>query len=239
MWYENEYGTKIEEVGCIKHGVYDFIGASPDGINIKYENDRYGRLLEIKNPVTRVLTGIPKMEYWVQMQIQMEVWGIDTVDFLETAFKEYDDVHDFDNDGTFQKTKDNKLKGIILQFDDLKYEYCPIGYTKQEFEKWSDDMIENYDKQSISWMQNKYWKLDDISCILVTRNNEWFKSALPYFKKYWDIILNERITGYEHRKPKKRKSGNTLMGDVVDKFPKQTNGANVFKIETEALDRTT
>ena len=41
--------------------------ASPDGINIKRDNDRYGRLLEVKIQ-SRELSGTPKLEYWVQMQ---------------------------------------------------------------------------------------------------------------------------------------------------------------------------
>ena len=204
MWYEKTYNTKIEEVGCIAHPKYSFIGASPDGINVKYDNDRYGRLLEIKNPTTRKLTGIPKNDYWVQMQIQMEVWGIDNVDFLETVFKEYDTKEEFYNDGDFQKTKDGKLKGVILQFDNFIYEYCPLGYTKEQFNEWTDKKIDEYDKKSISWLQNLYWKLDDISCILVTRNKQWFEAALPYFKSTWDTIVKERVSGYEHRKPKRR-----------------------------------
>ena len=48
-------------------------------------------MLEIKNIVNREITGIPKKEYWVQMQMQMEVCAIyEECDFLETRFKEYE-----------------------------------------------------------------------------------------------------------------------------------------------------
>ena len=61
MMYEYLYDTKVGEFGCIKHDVYNFIGASPDGINIDETNIRYGRLLEIKNPFSdRKINGIPK-----------------------------------------------------------------------------------------------------------------------------------------------------------------------------------
>ena len=43
-----------------------------------------------KNPTTRKLSGTPKKEYWIQMQLQMEVWDLDECDFLETVFKEYE-----------------------------------------------------------------------------------------------------------------------------------------------------
>ena len=88
-FYEFLYNTKIGEFGCIRHDKYNIIGASPDGINILKKNKRFGRLLEIKNPKSRVITGIPKKEYWVQMQIQMEVWNLNECDFLETKFEEY------------------------------------------------------------------------------------------------------------------------------------------------------
>ena len=52
------------------------------------------------------------------MQLQMEVWDFNYVDFLETSFKEYENEEEFLNDGTFKKTKEGKLKGIILQFQD-------------------------------------------------------------------------------------------------------------------------
>ena len=54
------YQTKIEEFGCIQHPKYNFIGASPDGINIEPNCNRFGRMLEIKNIVNREITGIPK-----------------------------------------------------------------------------------------------------------------------------------------------------------------------------------
>ena len=56
MYYEQKYGTKVEDFGCIQHPTYKFLGASPDGIIVNKESDRYGRMLEIKNPVSREIT---------------------------------------------------------------------------------------------------------------------------------------------------------------------------------------
>ncbi len=116
MFYEKKFKTEIKEFGCIpdEHN-YEF-GASPDGININRNSDRYGYLLEIKNPVSRKLTGVPKREYWIQMQFQMHVTGLYTCDFLETIFKQYETEEDFNNDGEFNKTKEGKEKGIIVCF---------------------------------------------------------------------------------------------------------------------------
>jgi succinate dehydrogenase/fumarate reductase flavoprotein subunit len=56
--YEETTDCEIIDVGCCTHPVHDFLGASPDGIIIpKTEDDpfRYGRLVEFKCPMTRVL----------------------------------------------------------------------------------------------------------------------------------------------------------------------------------------
>jgi len=110
MIYEEKYKTKIEDFGCIQHDNYKFIGASPDGINVDKTNNKYGRMLEIKNIVNREIDGIPSKAYWIQMQMQMETCDLDTCDFLETRFKEYE------NEEQFYEEKREVKKGIILHF---------------------------------------------------------------------------------------------------------------------------
>ena len=62
-------------------------------------------MLEIKNPTSREITGIPKEDYWIQMQLQMETCNLNECDFLETVFKEYETEEEFMADGTFRITK--------------------------------------------------------------------------------------------------------------------------------------
>ena len=90
MLYESLYKTTVDSFGCIQHPKYKCIGASPDGIINDEASERYGRMLEIKNIVNREITGIPKEEYWIQMQLQLETCDLDECDFLETRFKEYE-----------------------------------------------------------------------------------------------------------------------------------------------------
>lgn len=87
--YETIYNTRIQEYGCIPHSQYDFIAASPDGINVYPKSSKYGRMIEIKNIVNREITGDPSEEYWIQMQIQMEVCQLNICDFVETRIKEF------------------------------------------------------------------------------------------------------------------------------------------------------
>jgi putative phage-type endonuclease len=113
MLYEHIYKTKVEEFGCIQHDTLPFIGASPDGINVDKGSPRYGRLLEIKNVLSREIDGIPLKEYWIQMQTQMEVCNLEECDFLETKFVEYGGYREYVEDqfvqGSFVENPDEEV----------------------------------------------------------------------------------------------------------------------------------
>jgi putative phage-type endonuclease len=224
--YEHNYKTKVEDFGCIQHPNYTFIGASPDGIIVDKNSDRYGRMLEIKNVVSREITGIPKKEYWIQMQFQMEVCDLDECDFLETKFVEYPDrgAYNFDtsNEVFFTDSeniewfnmclsKDGKMKGEIIYFHTKEgkpfYVYKPLDCIyPNDINNWEDYTVETYENEpyNYTYMKTIFWKLDVLSCVLVLRNREWFKSNVPQLEKVWKIIEEERITGYQHRAPVKK-----------------------------------
>jgi putative phage-type endonuclease len=207
--YEHIYNTKIEDFGCIQHNTYKFLGASPDGINVDLKSPLYGRMLEIKNIVNREITGIPKKEYWIQTQLQMEVCDLDECDFLETKFTEYQNFSEFCNDGK-EKTEKGEFKGIIMYFSTKEgrpfYLYKPLQITDYtEIDNWEEKMIEKYESEhNMLWIKNHYWKLVKLSCVLILRNKKWFQDNILQLEKVWNIILKERETGYEHRAPVKR-----------------------------------
>jgi len=220
--YEYLYNTKVEDFGCIQHETYHFIGASPDGINVDRKSDLYGRMLEIKNIVNREITGIPKKEYWIQTQLQMEVCNLDECDFLETKFIEYENSLDFYNDGDHYKSEKDEYKGIILYFNRNNgnpfYLYKPIEMIEStEVEIWEQKMIDLYQSEEFNmiWIKNIYWKLEKISCVLILRNQKWFQDNIGQLEKIWGIIEKERITGYEHRAPNKKpkRENITMYGD--------------------------
>jgi putative phage-type endonuclease len=235
MLYEHLYDSKVEDFGCIQHPIYKFIGASPDGIIIESNTGRYGRMLEIKNIVNREITGIPKKEYWVQMQLQMEVCDLDECDFLETKFTEYPDYSSYLIDSSIEsfngkefhsyvKTKDGNNKGIIIHFHkkDGKphYEYMPLNLlTPQDVSSWEDLIMKKFESEPYNYTFLKfiYWKLEKLSCVQVSRNKEWFKNNVSQLEKVWKIIEEERVTGYEHRapnrKPKKEQPNKLYVGE--------------------------
>ena len=249
MVYEDKYKTTVEDFGCIKHNKYAFLGASPDGINVDHKSARYGRMLEIKNVVNREINGIPKKEYWIQTQLQMEVCNLDECDFLETKFVEYPShqayLHDTaEDEDRLDLSKDKKQKGIIIQFyaKDGKpfYAYKPLNIIdSNSVSEWEETIISKYQDAPYNYTFIKYiyWKLEIISCVLVCRNKEWFKNNIGQLEKVWKIIEDERVTGYEHRGPSRKQKADTSR-PYVSQLNESSNGCllkftKIIKVDTE------
>jgi putative phage-type endonuclease len=256
MVYEHLYKTTVGDFGCIQHDTYPFIGASPDGINIDPNSPIYGRMLEIKNPVSREIDGVPKKEYWVQMQQQMEVCDLDECDFLETKFIEYMNEDEFNKDGEFAETTDGNMKGIIMYFSNKNgipvYKYKPLLIDNlEDFEIWEEQQMEE-NEDSMTWIKNIYWKLEQISCVLVQRNQKWFHDNVGAMKELWEIVEKERQTGFSHREPKKRvkkadaEAGQSVGGGCLITIKKTNDSIScspvasspIIKIRTESIDET-
>ena len=243
--YEKMFQTKIEDFGCILHDTYPFIGASPDGINTDPSSSRYGRMLEIKNIVNREIDGIPKEEYWIQMQMQMETCQLDECDFLETRFKQYateDEFYTSLSDDfafaapSFTSSRNERkapstflmtplfipnnifaYRGVILYFvhkiidfnvsvsSAPHYVYMPLDIPNQKetVDTWIKTQKEEL-KSEYSLYETQYWYLDELSCVLVKRNKEWFRNSVSKIEDTWKTIERERVEGYEHRSAKKR-----------------------------------
>ena len=220
LLYERKYDTKVKEFGCIPHPIWKCLGASPDGICIG--KHRYGRMLEIKNIFNRVITGTPLPHYWIQMQIQMEVCNLESCDFLETRFKQCSNVDEW-------LKVSNKSKGCIYSLtaadsserveEDPCVEKTEITHEYKVFEMVKDDdaaqssemhlthptmLVDEFVGMYSSFANVRWWYLDEWSCVKIVRDRNWFCLALPKIMETWDIILQERVNGFEHRRPKSR-----------------------------------
>lgn len=205
MVYEFYNETTVHEFGCISHKYYNFIGASPDGIT----ND--GTMLEIKNPFSRKITGLPPKSYWIQMQIQMEVFDLQRCDFLECKMTEYFDYEEYEQDDSVGFER----KGVLVEYctsdnyNEPKYEYCPVEREDklvwvQEAQKRFDELPNGMYDLKVIW-----WKMQTYSCIRIYRDTEWFSKALPQLASFWDTIIQYRRSGEFVNLihvPKKRKS---------------------------------
>lgn len=251
MIYEHYNQTTIDDFGCIQHIKYPCLGASPDGICNDPNSNVYGRMLEIKNVVSRQINGIPKKEYWIQMQLQMEVCNLNECDFLETKFIEYDTEEQFMNDGGFQQIvnvenhnlqfQDFKdylgLKGIMMCFIENgkpNYYYAPLFIDYDNYILWSDNLLNVSEDLGHTYLKTIFWKLEDISCILVLRNKLWFQSAVPKIIDLWSTIKTERVQGYEHRLPKPKKQKENIIVNECSIDPSLLNEMNETN-ETNSL----
>jgi putative phage-type endonuclease len=266
MYYEDRFNTKIAEYGCIQHDTYNFLGASPDGIVSDPSLPRFGRMLEIKNIVNREIDGIPKKEYWIQMQLQMEICDLNECDFLECRFIEYGSQADFNADGTFLTSEKGEKKGIIMYFSSAdgkpKYVYKPLNMVEEYYDSiWEPEQREECEKNGLTWIKNIYWRLEELSCVLVLRNRKWFEDNIGQLASVWDTILKERQSGFAHRAPAKRakkdKQEDSEMEEVcLLNFDKLTGKVTLaassgktsrsnslvdgpfFKVRTESFDET-
>ena len=237
--YEQLFKTHVCEFGCIQHIKYPFLGASPDGINIDPNSNKYGRMLEIKNIYNRDITGVPKLEYWVQTQIQMECCNLKLCDFMETRIKEYENSDQF-----YGNMYNPEFKGVLLQFtnEDLQiqtpqYVYLPFDIAKDELSitKWivNQKQIQLENKHVL--VNVIYWYLDEYSCVVIERNQEWFNSALPYIQETWNTIENERIHGYDHRESKKRSPSIVIDTSTYNdvKLVEEINTTHIVKVNKQ------
>ena len=213
-------------MGCVPHATYNYIGASPDGINAVPTLPRYGRMIEVKNVVNREITGVPLEAYWIQMQLQMEACDLDECDFIETRIREFDEAERLENFTKLPYTDEGESHdtprptpaetGMILYFipritmgysytdsasttETVEYAYLPL-----EIDPGSDEAVAWIDAEKAKrprhvLYRKSYWVLDQFSCVLVRRNRAWFAAAQPKIAEAWNTILAEREAGYEHR----------------------------------------
>lgn len=209
--YENRYGVCIKEYGCIRHRDIMCLGASPDGICVSGDNKLYGRVVEIKCPISRVIDGIVPLEYAIQVQTQLEVLDLDYCDYCEFQFKEFgtreeyeeyrvdEDVFETndDNNGIINDMKSslNNEKGVIitvLKENDMDYLYSGIGLCGKELDEWLDGCITQINDSNEYLGKIIYWKLGDIHVKTIRRNRVLFDMFKPEILNTWKMIEEER-----------------------------------------------
>lgn len=160
--YEDTHQVTVHEFGLVPHPTLDWLGASPDGIRSD------GIMVEIKCPYGRVPTGVPKAQYWIQMQLQMFCCDLQYCDYLDCVIQEYFCREDYLADKCYNKdtgrlmygsTAKGMPKGVMIAYkmygepDDLGREtvlerkYYPpppvMAFDSEEEESaWIDKWIE-------------------------------------------------------------------------------------------------
>jgi putative phage-type endonuclease len=177
---ENSLKAKIHDLGRIRHRTNPKIAASPDGLIIASEiaPELAGRLVEIKCPSTRVIKdGEIPFEYWCQMQLQMEVCGVDACEFVEAKFVE--ELPACAPGAEVQNPLATGFISLVNKDDVNKYIYHSNASTPAAAapfasltEEWT--LLETYP-----------WYLLKLRRVTVPRDVNWFAQSQPAFEQFW------------------------------------------------------
>jgi putative phage-type endonuclease len=128
--YELRNNLEVLELGCVQSANIHHIGASPDGIVFKTVSNlnsttfsswsKYGRMLEIKCPYSRIIDKSIKPEYEIQILQQQFTCGLPICDFLECGIIDTDHKKGIEGVSSYSN-----------YFDMLKDKFDPQNYTIQ------------------------------------------------------------------------------------------------------------
>lgn len=197
--YEEEIagvGTVCDTLGRFQHQTIPWLSASPDGIVIS--GPLAGRLVEIKSPKTRKPGRFVPDEYYVQMQIQMEVCDLDAVDFIEAQFAQRP-LKLFD--GPFEKLPHEDRKA--LKEAPWKGRLEVYGFADQP-ETWTyrystpaedmeDTRFEEQVPKDLPLLESSVWWLTGWYPRTVLRNRDWWANVgWPAAEMFWAEVVSGR-----------------------------------------------
>jgi hypothetical protein len=185
---EERWGAKILEAGRLLHPTDSLLAASPDGLIIDAADPaRVGRLLEIKCPITREINETIPFDYWCQMQIQMEVTGIDECEYVEVKL-----------DSITSKRAD--LSGMIPDGCIWLFQNsttCEMMYAYTEEQKATCEHLD--------LIETIPWRLNKIFTKTVTRDRAWFQGTASMRQQFWETVQKVRtgeLVAFESKKPR-------------------------------------
>lgn len=178
---EQKYHCKIYEAGRITHMNNGMLAASPDGILEESPDPKQiGRLLEIKCPYTRQIGGEIPFDYWIQMQIQMEVCDLDECEYVECELVsprvglESVDLSGCSLQGQIYLLKQNVEEGQPFHY---KYMYGDVDSTICP--PISDEYLLI---ETIPWGLKRWHRK------VVSRDRGWYAATLPWQTAFWSDV---------------------------------------------------
>lgn len=205
--YEEKYGVVIKELGRLAHPTQPTCMASPDGLVYQCPKDeRTGRLVEIKCPVTRVIDGTIPKDYYTQMQLQLHVTGLKRCDYVEAEFASLYGQTEPKQGPTFYSgmialvycapppppaphlspplpadvsMEDQKEVTVLSTPGRFEYRYSPI----QAGAEWEPMLAEG--EEVVEYIP---WRLMRWNEQLVVRNEEWWDALQPILRTFWEDV---------------------------------------------------
>lgn len=176
--FEKKHNLKVYPIGLLIHKKYPYIGASPDGILVN------NKILEIKCPLKRKINGNISLNYYAQVQLQLEVTNIDKAYFYECEFKEYDNKNSCNS--YFSGFNKNNGKYWNLENDNL--------LIIERNTKWFNDNISKF-ISFYSKLNNKKRKIINQDNIINKKrkiiNKDWL-----HINKIRNYLLNDCLSDW-------------------------------------------
>ncbi len=186
--YEHIHGVQITDLGRLMHPTDPRLAASPDGLisgGADHTNPLIGRLIEIKCPISREIGGEIPEEYYAQMQLQLEVTGLDTCQYVETRFRSPAGPKTQVYEGPA------RISGVlwhIERYDPVtgevkrRYEYGPVGFP---------DLVEppcHLIGQNDTVLERVPWELLGWHEVEVRRSATWWAAARVAVDAFWTDV---------------------------------------------------
>lgn len=113
------------------------------------------------------------------------------------------------------RTASGKWKGVMIHFYNSStgaavYIRKPIGSMNyyNQLADWRASTVETYTNEPYNYLfvRTIYWRLDQVSELVVKRNRDWFRAALPHFQAVWKQIEEKREKELEEKVTLRRKN---------------------------------
>ena len=208
---EAEWEALVHECGRFVHMTDERLAASPDGllIQVKKNPQMAGHLIEIKCPKSRKIGVKLPIEYYYQMQLQLEVTSTRACEYVEVKFEMPLSVEGIDKS---KVTRFGRIAVIGCFCEDLcawkpcRYIYGPLGDLD-----WTPTSTLGLNEQTL---ENNIWVCSGLHHETVLRDEVWFASLKPKFDAFWADI--EKARRGEFTIPESSRKKKEIRCEIVD-----------------------
>ena len=224
---ESEWDALIHECGRFVHPTDPRFAASPDGLILRSKKfkERGGHLLEIKCPKSRKIGVKLPLEYFYQMQLQMEVTGVRACEYVEMKL----DLYSLPD---YKVSEDTKWKGLVAVvgcFNEVQEEWLPCKYVYGPLGdlNWRPDLELNQQTLELN-----VWTSPDYFHTTIYRDAAWFASLMPKLEEFWlDVERAKRGEFVLPESSRKKAETKCLIVDTeADEVP-VTKGIQITKLD--------
>lgn len=175
MVYERRNHVKLWEFGLLRHPTISHFGASPDGVS------EHGIMVEIKCPYKRKIDGTVPLQYYYQIQGQLEVCGLEECDYFESEFT----LVDFD-----QLVNYKYERGAIIEDHGMVYKYSPVYGPLDDC--WEESLNNWINSEKVDGSIIHVYALEKTNTIRVYKDSGFLDEHLNEVGEVWAKIKEYR-----------------------------------------------